>query len=385
MPTAKYAASPYITSQKDLANKGINIPYHSCECDTTSSATSSTSSLDSNSGTLYSIPSRFIVPTCKSKKPHHEHKHHFGLFRKSKSEKKHKDSYLPLLEALKKRNAPSIHKLYGDSSHHVSSGAGGSVHVTRCPCSGKRYAIKSFRKKAAGENAQSYYQWISNEIYIAISLSHPNIVQTVDVVLEDKQVHQVMEYCPRDLFTLAREDSLTQQQIDRYFMQLMNGLSYLHQRGVAHRDLKLENLCIDEKDNLKIIDFGCAFILLDPFAVNSKAYASSIVGSDPYIAPEIFCGGVYDAAKADVWSAAIIYLCMILRKFPWDIARTSDKSYGKFLKHRHSDKYFRKIPTDALSILRRMLDPNPDTRATVEDVLYDPWFQSLTSSYAACE
>ncbi|KAK9763047.1 serine/threonine protein kinase [Basidiobolus ranarum] len=387
MHLTHHALSPYLSFHRDHVNKGIHIPYHSqdslhiqSECESSqSSAASSASSLDSTNCPLYSVPSRFVLSNLKLKKFSDEHKSHFSLFKKHKSLKNRKESFLPLLEALKKRNAPSLRKLYGDSSDHVSSGAGGSVYVTYCPRDGKKYAVKSFRKRGIDESEKHYYEWISNEIYIAISLSHPNIVQTVDVVLERNQIHQVMEYCPKDLFTVVKEATLTQKKMDHYFAQLIQGLAYLHQRGVAHRDLKLENLCIDEEDNLKIVDFGCAFILLDPYAEDNKAFASSIVGSDPYIAPEIFEGGSYDAAKSDIWSAAIIYLCMILRKFPWDIARTNEKSYSKFLKYRHEDRYFRKVPTQALKIIRKMLDPNPVTRATIEEVLHDPWFQSIKS------
>ncbi|ORX89682.1 kinase-like protein, partial [Basidiobolus meristosporus CBS 931.73] len=251
------------------------------------------------------------------------------------------------------------------------------VHVSYSPRDGRKYAIKSFRERRPEENEQNYYEWISNEVYIAISLSHPNVVQTVDVVLENNQIHQVMEYCPTDLFTLVKERPLSIEEINGYFAQLMCGLAHLHHRGIAHRDLKLENLCIDENNILKIIDFGCAFLLLDPFAPDNKAMASSIAGSDPYIAPEIFQGGTYDASKADIWSAAIIYLCMILRKFPWDIARRNEKGYSQFLAHRHEDRFFRKLPSEALPIIRKMLDPNPETRVTADEVLADPWFKSL--------
>ncbi|KAK9765544.1 serine/threonine protein kinase [Basidiobolus ranarum] len=383
MPSAKLA-SPYIRSQMNLPNKGIHIPYHSqeslhihSESDSNYSTVSSASSFDSTGCSLYKVPSRFVLSSFKHKKSTSHRKSPFNFLTKHKNPKNRKELFLPLLEALKKRNAPSLYELYGATTDHVSTGAGGSVHVTYSQRDNRKYAVKSFRKRRPEENEQHYYEWISNEVYIAISLSHPNIVQTVDVVLENNQVHQVMEYCPKDLFTLVKEVRLSQSQIDNYFLQLMRGLAYLHQRGVAHRDLKLENLCIDEEGNLKIIDFGCAFILLDPYAVDNKALASSIAGSDPYIAPEVFTGASYDAAKADVWSAAVVYLCMILRKFPWDIARPSEKGYAQFLQHRHEDKFFRKIPSDALPIIRKMLDPNPDTRATVEQVFLDPWFQSL--------
>ncbi|ORX96709.1 kinase-like protein, partial [Basidiobolus meristosporus CBS 931.73] len=184
-----------------------------------------------------------------------------------------------------------------------------------------------------------------------------------------------MEYCPQDLFSVIQDNELTRQEIDIYFGQLIKGLAYLHHRGVAHRDLKLENLCVDQKGILKIIDFGCAFIFLDPLSEKNHANAIGLVGSDPYIAPEVFSGEAYDAAKADVWSAGIIYICMILKKFPWDVAKLSDSNYALYVECRKINKSFKNIPQAAHSLMRKMLDPNPDTRITVDEIFEDSWFQ----------
>ncbi|KAK9759647.1 serine/threonine protein kinase [Basidiobolus ranarum] len=186
-----------------------------------------------------------------------------------------------------------------------------------------------------------------------------------------------MEYCPQDLFNVIQGNELTQQEIDIYFSQMIKGLAYLHHRGVAHRDLKLENLCIDQKGILKIIDFGCAFIFLDPLSEENRAKATGLIGSDPYIAPEVFNGEPYDAAKTDIWSAAIIYLCMILKKFPWDVAKPSEKNYALYLEYHKNNKSFRRIPDVALPLMRQMLDPNPETRINVDTVFEDSWFKSL--------
>ncbi|KAK9723397.1 serine/threonine protein kinase [Basidiobolus ranarum] len=388
-------------------NKGIHIPYHSQEslfshcsakfdnCSIKSGYSSIASSDPSTStdlndhftismSSLCKVPSRFIFRDTKKDRKSSTSKH-FNFFSSFKSTKPVEKSlpkqavqqYTPLLEALRKRVAPSLNQLYGEYTDSIFCGPMGGVRKTTCPQTGKKYAVKSFRKMRRGENEKRYYEWISNEVYIAASLVHENVIQTVDVVMENEQIHTVMEYCPQDLFNVIKNDQATMQEINQYFVQMMRGIAYLHYRGVAHRDLKLENLCVDEKGNLKIVDFGCAFIFLDPVNEEGHAKACELTGSDPYIAPEIFSGELYDAAKADIWSAAIVYLCMVLKKFPWDVAKPSESNYSLYLQYRDNEDFFVHIPKKSFPLIRKMLDPNPDTRITINEVFEDSWFKSL--------
>ncbi|ORX82247.1 kinase-like protein [Basidiobolus meristosporus CBS 931.73] len=283
---------------------------------------------------------------------------------------------LPLIIALKSRNQPSLVELYGSFSEMLGSGSGGRVYSTYSMACGGKFAIKTFRPIRGSEGRRHYYEIISNEIYIGASLDHPNIIKTIDVALEDGQIHQVMEFCSMDMVALFKGVNMGEHQINRYFVQMVNSLQYLHQRGIAHRDLKLENFCLGEDGLIKLIDFGCAFIFGDSLSRKRKL-ATSITGTDPYIAPEVHEGSPYDPAKADIWSLAIVYVCMVLRKFPWEIARPTNRAYANFLKHRHEDEFFRNIPSDTLPLIRSMLNPNPAERPSVEEMFWDPWFQSL--------
>ncbi|ORX73405.1 kinase-like protein, partial [Basidiobolus meristosporus CBS 931.73] len=262
-------------------------------------------------------------------------------------------------------------------SEYMGNGASGNVRSTYSLRDGKKYAVKTYKAKHEGQKDKHYFERISNEIYIGASLSHPNIIRTIDVVMEEGQIHQVMEFCPNDLVTIIKGGQTTQEEINGYFVQMMRGLQYLHHRGVAHRDLKLENLCVDEHGTLKIIDFGSSFIVTNPLDSLHQKSATSLVGTDPYIAPEVHARKGYDATKADIWSAGVVYAVMVLRKFPWKVALESDSSYVKFLQNRDKDEFFRVLPQESVSLIRKMLDPNPENRPSVDDIFEDPWFQSL--------
>jgi serine/threonine protein kinase len=133
------------------------------------------------------------------------------------------------------------------------------------------------------------------------------------------------------------------------FRQIIDGVNYLHEMGLAHRDLKLDN-CVMTTDNIvKLIDFGTAAVFHYPG--KHQIPASGVVGSDPYLAPEVLHKEHYDPRLTDVWSVAIIFMCMSLRRFPWKIPDyKSDMSYRLYV-NTHPELCTKPaIPTPAPSI-----------------------------------
>jgi serine/threonine protein kinase len=139
-----------------------------------------------------------------------------------------------------------------------------------------------------------------------------------------------MEYAPYDLFSVVMSSKMCRPEIYCVFRQICDGVEYLHELGLAHRDLKLDNCVMTTNNVVKLIDFGTATVFHYP----GKAYtrATGIVGSDPYLAPEVLTQDNYDPRKTDVWSVAIIFMCMILRRFPWKIPDAkADPSFRTFV------------------------------------------------------
>jgi serine/threonine protein kinase len=139
-----------------------------------------------------------------------------------------------------------------------------------------------------------------------------------------------MEFAPYDLFSVVMSGKMCRPEIYCVFRQICDGVEYLHEIGVAHRDLKLDN-CVMSSDNIvKLIDFGTATVFHYPGKAHTPA--TGIVGSDPYLAPEVLSGDSYDPRKTDVWSVAIIFICMVLRRFPWKIPDPkTDPSFKSFV------------------------------------------------------
>jgi len=139
-----------------------------------------------------------------------------------------------------------------------------------------------------------------------------------------------MEYAPYDLFSVVMSQKMCRPEIYCVFRQICEGVDYLHSIGLAHRDLKLDNCVMTTTNVVKLIDFGTAAVFHYPGKKLTKA--SGIVGSDPYLAPEVLTDETYDPRKTDVWSVAIIFMCMILRRFPWTIPDPkTDPSFKAFI------------------------------------------------------
>lgn len=139
-----------------------------------------------------------------------------------------------------------------------------------------------------------------------------------------------MEYAPYDLFSVVMSRNMTRHEIYCVFRQVCDGVDYLHGMGLAHRDLKLDNCVMTSENIVKIIDFGTATVFHYPG--KAQVAATGIVGSDPYLAPEVLAADSYDPRKTDVWSLGIMFMCMVLRRFPWKLPDPkNDASYRAYV------------------------------------------------------
>ncbi|KAM0642020.1 hypothetical protein ACHAQF_004086 [Verticillium nonalfalfae] len=218
---------------------------------------------------------------------------------------------------------------YGKLGKVLGSGAGGKVRLMKRHDDGVVFAVKEFRERYGYETQKEYVKRLTAEFCVGSTLHHGNIIETLDILQEKERWYQVMEYAPYDLFAIVMTGKMSRAEITCCFLQILNGVTYLHSSGLAHRDLKLDNVVVSDKGIMKIIDFGSSHVFKYPFE-SSIIKATGIVGSDPYLAPEVLTGGKYDAEAVDIWSLAIIFCCMSLRRFPWKVPKMTDNSFKLF-------------------------------------------------------
>ncbi|KAM0102714.1 hypothetical protein ACP6JE_002718 [Aspergillus fumigatus] len=236
----------------------------------------------------------------------------------------------------------------GLRSKVIGKGVTATVKLMHRKGTGKQqyYAVKEFRRSRK-ENLQAYDRKVKLEFSIAKNLHHPNVVETIRLCSHAGRWSHVMEYCSQgDLFTIVQQRYLSFESQLCLFKQLFQGVAYLHSIGIAHRDIKLENLLLTQDSRLKITDFGCAKVfselrrdLRSNDAECGEVFGKirkcgpGVCGSLPYIAPEVLAEDrSYDPRFADIWSCAIVCLAVIHCGTPWGAAEEKDAGYSRFLK-----------------------------------------------------
>lgn len=154
---------------------------------------------------------------------------------------------------------------YGKFGKVLGSGAGGSVRIIKRASDNTVFAVKQFRARHSYESDKEYTKKLTGEFCIGSTLHHGNIIETMDLVQEKGNWFVVMEYAPFDLFAIVMTGKMSREEVACCTLQILNGVSYLHSMGLAHRDLKLDNVVVNEHGIMKIIDFGSAAVFRYPF------------------------------------------------------------------------------------------------------------------------
>ncbi|KAJ3372247.1 serine/threonine-protein kinase HAL4/sat4 [Allomyces arbusculus] len=250
----------------------------------------------------------------------------------------------------------------------------------------KIYAVKEFRKRRKNETEKQHMRKLTAEFCISSSLHHINVVETIDLI-QDENEHwcEVMEYCAGgDLYSIIKTGQMDQNEIDCCFKQLVMGVHYLHAHGIGYvspvRAITSAcrcNLLLNTEGHLKITDFGVSEVF--KMCWESEPHLSKgICGSEPYIAPEEFAGGEYDARQVDVWAVGVVYYAMTYRGIPWKQATKADPNYAYYLSNRKRNfEALDRLPNGCRELMYKILEPDPKKRITIDDVLADEWFKSI--------
>ncbi|ESQ47556.1 hypothetical protein EUTSA_v10020787mg [Eutrema salsugineum] len=257
----------------------------------------------------------------------------------------------------------------------LGSGSFAKVHLARSIDNDELVAIKIIEKKRTIESGME--PRIIREIDAMRRLRHhPNILKIHEVMATKSKIYLVMELAAGgELFSkVLRRGRLPESTARRYFQQLASALRFSHQDGVAHRDVKPQNLLLDKQGNLKVSDFGLS--ALPEHLQNGLLHTAC--GTPAYTAPEVISRRGYDGAKADAWSCGVILFVLLVGDVPFDDSNIA-AMYRKI--HRRDYRFPSWISKQAKSIIYQMLDPNPATRMSIETVMKTTWFKkSLETS-----
>ncbi|ESO13025.1 hypothetical protein HELRODRAFT_63410 [Helobdella robusta] len=161
-------------------------------------------------------------------------------------------------------------------------------------------------------------QFLPKELELMKELVHPNIVTFMQVIETNVKIYIVMELVKglSLLQAVQAKKQLNEKTSEKIFRQLCNGIEYIHEKGIAHRDLKCENILLDARGYVKIIDFGYAKSNLN--STDELIRSTTFCGSYAYACPEILQGRPYIPFLADVWSLGVILYIMVFGSLPFE-------------------------------------------------------------------
>ena len=168
---------------------------------------------------------------------------------------------------------------------------------------------------------------VSRELQILKILRHPNIVQLYEILEDPDNLYLIMEYLQNgELFDhITSNMRLDEREACRIFQQIIDGIEYIHKINVCQRDLKPQNMLMDQHKNIKIIDFGLSNIYKDGGLLRTSC------GSPCFAAPEMIKVKKYNPVKVDIWAAGVILFTMLAGYLPFDDNDTQ-KLYRKIMK-----------------------------------------------------
>ncbi|XP_065863189.1 CBL-interacting serine/threonine-protein kinase 7-like [Euphorbia lathyris] len=198
---------------------------------------------------------------------------------------------------------------------------------------------------------------------------HPNVLKIYEVMATKTKIYLVMELAlGGELFSkVLQRGKLPESKARRYFQQLCSALQFCHQNGVAHRDVKPQNLLLDADGNLKVSDFGLSALA----EAHNWSVLQTACGTPAFTAPEVMARRGYDGGRADAWSCGVILFFLLSAKLPFDDSNMT-LMYKKI--QRREYQMPSPITKSAKSMINQLLDPNPNTRMSIEQLMNHSWF-----------
>ena len=285
----------------------------------------------------------------------------------------------------------------------IGQGAFGKVNLGLNILTGRIVAVKSFDKnnsELTGDNMKK----ILYETDLMKKLNHPNITKILEMFEDEKYFMIIMEYINGgNLFSFVKKRRKLSEKTAKFlFRQIIQGIKYIHEQNIVHRDIKLENLLIDLNNNVKICDFGIGRKIK-----NKNQLLHDQCGTLMYMAPEILLSSKekgYEPFPVDIWSSGISLYIMLSGTLPFNYKNKKneddeeeeeneeeEESFSEKSKSKKNEednfklqysivykepKKIEKISGEARDLLKGLLNKDPKKRLTCEQILNHPWLNN---------
>ena len=270
----------------------------------------------------------------------------------------------------------------------IGRGSYGKVNLGIHKLVRKLVAIKSINRVSEINHPQRWVQ-VQEEVKILQQVRHKNIIKFFEYLKTDKYDLYFMELCQGgDLLQYVKRRKKLDEPIAKFlFRQIIVGLGYLHKKNIIHRDIKLENILIDNEGVVKIADFGASLIV--PAAIGDctkpQKKLDHPVGTPAYMSPEMTESGkgnknkgVKYNYKTDIWGAGIVLFVMIYGHLPFtgDKSRSEEQTQTELFAAIKTEQVFCKetVSIPCIKLINSLLDKVPKNRLDIGQILNHPWF-----------
>lgn len=248
----------------------------------------------------------------------------------------------------------------------IGKGSYGKVKLATNLSTNEKVALKFISRSSIKK--PTHWTRIRREINLLRAMHHPHIVKLYDYKDNGSDILLMMEYISGgDLFDRIvhhKDQRFSEREARPLFRQIISAVDYCHQNRIIHRDLKPENLMVDDRNQIKLIDFGFANIY------SPRGYLETNCGSPLYASPEIVQGVKYVGPEVDIWSLGVILFAMLTGTLPFEDELLKGL-YAKICAGNYQVPAY--LSQEARDLLKMMLTVDPKQRATMKDIKFSAW------------
>ena len=252
----------------------------------------------------------------------------------------------------------------------IGGGGFGEVYEFIELDSNKKRAVKIISNSRIDNDPQSNTAY-NNEYKFNTCLDFKYLCKCFSTFKDNQNAYFILDYQPnKTLSELLAKRHLTEIEIKHYGFELLLAIEYLHKRNIIHRDIKLSNVLLSEKMEVRLCDFGLA---ID----NGIEYQKNICGTPNYIAPELLNhkNGLKYSFEVDIWAFAVLLYTLFFNKTPFE-----EKAKGKTKYNIQNIIYTfpKEVPIckEAKDLISSILVKNPNERPKIDEIKASPFFKN---------